>query len=39
VEIAKRIAVRQRDVMIVLLNCPIAVKEVINLGGASALEG
>jgi RNA polymerase primary sigma factor len=34
VEIAKRIAGRQRDVMIVLLNCPIAVKEVINLGGA-----
>ena len=34
VEIAKRIENGQRDVLSVVLNCPIAVREVINLGGA-----
>ena len=34
VEIAKRIESRQQDVLSVVLNCPIAVREVINLGGA-----
>jgi RNA polymerase primary sigma factor len=33
VEIAKRIESGQREVMSVVLNCPIAVREVINLGG------
>jgi RNA polymerase primary sigma factor len=34
VEIAKRIESGQREVLSVVLNCPIAVREVINLGGA-----
>ena len=34
VEIAKRIESGKRDVLSVVLNCPIAVREVINLGGA-----
>ena len=34
VEIAKRIKSGQRDVLSVVLNCPIAIREVINLGGA-----
>jgi len=34
VEIAKRIESGQRDVLSVVLNCPIAIREVINLGGA-----
>ncbi len=34
VEIAKRIENGQREVLSVVLNCPIAIKEVINLGGA-----
>ncbi|MDP2970966.1 MAG: RNA polymerase sigma factor RpoD [Deltaproteobacteria bacterium] len=34
VEIAKRIENGQRDVLSVVLNCPIAIREVINLGGA-----
>jgi RNA polymerase primary sigma factor len=34
VEIAKRIENGQRDVLSVVLNCPIAVREVISLGGA-----
>jgi RNA polymerase primary sigma factor len=34
VEIAKRIENGQREVLSVVLNCPIAVREVINLGGA-----
>ena len=34
VEIAKRIESGQRDVLSVVLNCPIAVREVINLGDA-----
>jgi RNA polymerase primary sigma factor len=34
VEIAKRIERGKRDVLSVVLNCPIAVREVINLGGA-----
>jgi RNA polymerase primary sigma factor len=34
VEIAKRIETGQRDVLSVVLNCPIAVREVINLGCA-----
>jgi len=33
VEIAKRIESGKRDVLSVVLNCPIAVREVINLGG------
>jgi len=34
VEIAKRIERGKRDVLSVVLNCPIAIREVINLGGA-----
>ena len=34
VEIAKRIESGNREVLSVVLNCPMAVKEVINLGGA-----
>jgi RNA polymerase primary sigma factor len=34
VEIAKRIERGKRDVLSVVFNCPIAVREVINLGGA-----
>ncbi len=34
VEIAKRIESGKRDVLSVVLNCPIAVREVISLGGA-----
>jgi RNA polymerase primary sigma factor len=34
VEIAKRIESKQREVLSVVLNCPIAIKEVINLGNA-----
>ena len=34
VGIAKRIESGKRDVLSVVLNCPIAVREVINLGGA-----
>ena len=34
VEIAKRIESGQGDVLSVVLNCPIAIKEVINLGNA-----
>ena len=34
VEIAKRIERGKRDVLSVVLNCPIAIKEVINLGNA-----
>ena len=34
IEIAKRIESRQQDVLSVLLNCPVAVREVINLGRA-----
>ena len=34
VEIAKRIESRQRDVLSVVFHCPIAIREVINLGGA-----
>lgn len=34
VEIAKRTESGNRDVLIVVLNCPIAVREVTNLGGA-----
>ena len=34
VEIAKRIESGQEEVLRVVLNCPIAIKEVINLGGA-----
>jgi len=34
VEIAKRIESGQREVLSVVLNCPSAVREVINLGGA-----
>jgi RNA polymerase primary sigma factor len=34
VEIAKRIESGKRDVLSVVFNCPIAVREVINLGGA-----
>jgi RNA polymerase primary sigma factor len=34
VEIAKRIENGQLEVLNVVLNCPIAIKEVINLGGA-----
>jgi RNA polymerase primary sigma factor len=34
VEIAKRIENGQRDVLSVVLDCPIAIKEVINLGNA-----
>jgi len=34
VEIAKRIESRQRDVLSVVLHCPIAIREVISLGGA-----
>jgi len=34
VEIARRIESGQRDVLSVVLNCPIAIREVINLGGA-----
>jgi RNA polymerase primary sigma factor len=34
VEIAKRIENGQREVLSVVLNCPIAIREVINLGGA-----
>jgi RNA polymerase primary sigma factor len=34
VEIAKRIESGKQDVLSVVLNCPIAVREVINLGGA-----
>jgi RNA polymerase primary sigma factor len=34
VEIAKRIESGQREVLNVVLNCPIAVKQVINLGNA-----
>src|SRR5512143_3068671 len=32
VEIAKRIEVGKREILSVVLNCPMAVKEVINLG-------
>jgi len=34
VEIAKRIEKGKRDVLSVVLNCPIGIREVINLGGA-----
>jgi RNA polymerase primary sigma factor len=34
VEIAKRIESGQREVLSVVLNCPTAIREVINLGGA-----
>jgi len=34
VEIAKRIESGKRDVLSVVLNCPIAAREVTNLGGA-----
>jgi RNA polymerase primary sigma factor len=34
VEIAKRIESGQREVLSVVLNCPLAIKEVINLGNA-----
>jgi RNA polymerase primary sigma factor len=34
VEIAKRIESGKRDVLSVVLNCPIAIREVINFGGA-----
>ncbi|MCJ7747655.1 MAG: hypothetical protein MUP27_07920, partial [Desulfobacterales bacterium] len=34
VEIAKRIESGQREVLSVVFNCPIAVREIINLGGA-----
>jgi len=34
VEIAKRIESGKRDVLSVVLNCPIGIREVINLGGA-----
>jgi len=34
VEIAKRIESGQEDVLRVVLNCPIAIKEIISLGGA-----
>jgi len=34
VEVAKRIESGKQDVLSVVLNCPIAVREVINLGGA-----
>jgi RNA polymerase primary sigma factor len=34
IEIAKRIENRQQDVLSVLLHCPVAVREVINLGSA-----
>jgi RNA polymerase primary sigma factor len=34
VEIARRIETGQRDVLSVVLNCPIAVREIISLGGA-----
>jgi RNA polymerase primary sigma factor len=34
VEIAKRIESGQREVLSVVLNCPIAIKQVINLGNA-----
>ena len=34
VEIAKRIESGQREVLSVVLNCPIAIREVINLGNA-----
>ena len=34
IEIAKRTESGNRDVLIVVLNCPIAVREVTNLGGA-----
>jgi RNA polymerase primary sigma factor len=34
VEIARRIETGHRDVLSVVLNCPIAVREVISLGGA-----
>jgi RNA polymerase primary sigma factor len=34
VELAKRIESGQRDVMSVVLNCPIAIKEIIHLGEA-----
>ena len=34
VEIAKRIESGKREVLSVVLNCPMAVKEVVNLGNA-----
>ena len=34
VEIAKRIERGKRDVWVVVLNCPIGIREIINLGGA-----
>jgi RNA polymerase primary sigma factor len=34
VEIARRIESGKRDVLRVVLNCPVAIREVINLGGA-----
>ena len=34
VEIAKRIESGKRDVVTVVLHCPIAIREIINLGGA-----
>ena len=34
VEIAKRIESGKREVLSVVLNCPMAVKEIINLGNA-----
>jgi len=34
VEIARRIESGQREVLSIVLNCPIAIKEVISLGGA-----
>jgi len=34
VEIAKRIESGERDVLSVVLNCPIGIREIINLGGA-----
>jgi RNA polymerase primary sigma factor len=34
VEIARRIESGKRDVLRVVLNCPVAIREVTNLGGA-----
>jgi RNA polymerase primary sigma factor len=38
VEIAKRIESGQREVLSTVLNCPMAVKEVVNLGNAIRLD-
>jgi RNA polymerase primary sigma factor len=38
VEIAKRIESGQREILSTVLNCPMAVKEVINLGNAIRLD-